>query len=453
LKNRYSQYIRPLQLLIDMLIVIVTIYLINDFQFLNVTFLFYIIFFWILSSYYTGFYKVYRFTTVFRIFTLLAVQFSIFILGFFAFFGILKEGVIVNNQFIILSIIIFGITFFKFSSFYVLGNYRSRGNNYRKIVFIGLDSSTKKMTQLFNKKSNLGYRYLGFFSDKKSDKKEKLGSFKDSFNFISDKTNFVDEVYCSLTELNKEQLKEVVRFTNDKDIVVKMIPNSEEFYSKHQNVEYYGETLKVLSVRKLPFDFVENHLVKRFFDIIFSLLVCLFVLSWLIPILWVLVIIESKGPLLFKQKREGLNGEQFLCYKFRSMKLNEVSDKVHTSKNDNRVTKIGGFLRKTSIDELPQFFNVLEGAMSVVGPRPHLKSLSQEYQKEVGDYLKRHVVKPGITGLAQVSGYRGEIKKRSDIKNRVRLDIFYIENWSFFLDIKIVLKTIFNVFKGEEKAY
>ncbi|MFT7331469.1 MAG: putative colanic acid biosynthesis UDP-glucose lipid carrier transferase, partial [Roseivirga sp.] len=243
------------------------------------------------------------------------------------------------------------------------------------------------------------------------------------------------------------------RFTNDKDIVVKMIPNSEEFYSKHQNVEYYGETLKVLSVRKLPFDFVENHLVKRFFDIIFSLLVCLFVLSWLIPILWVLVIIESKGPLLFKQKREGLNGEQFLCYKFRSMKLNEVSDKVHTSKNDNRVTKIGGFLRKTSIDELPQFFNVLEGAMSVVGPRPHLKSLSQEYQKEVGDYLKRHVVKPGITGLAQVSGYRGEIKKRSDIKNRVRLDIFYIENWSFFLDIKIVLKTIFNVFKGEEKAY
>jgi putative colanic acid biosynthesis UDP-glucose lipid carrier transferase len=179
----------------------------------------------------------------------------------------------------------------------------------------------------------------------------------------------------------------------------------------------------------------------------------LFLLSWLIPILWVLVKIESKGPLFFKQNREGLNGEQFLCYKFRSMKLNEKSDKVHTSRNDNRVTKIGAFLRKTSIDELPQFFNVLEGAMSVVGPRPHLKSLSQEYQKEVGDYLKRHVVKPGITGLAQVSGYRGEIKKKSDIKNRIRLDIFYIENWSFFLDLKIVLKTIFNVFKGDEKAY
>ena len=372
---------------------------------------------------------------------------------YFAFFGIVREGVIVNNQFIILIIIISGITFFKILSFFLLRSYRSLGNNYRKVVLIGLDASSKKMIQLFNEKSNLGYRYLGFFSDKKLNNKERLGSFNESFNYINDKENYVDEVYCSLTELSKEQLKQVIRFTNDKDVVVKLIPNSEEFYSKNQNVEYYGETLKVLSVKKLPFDFVENHLIKRVFDIIFSLLVCLFVLSWLIPILWILVKIESKGPLIFKQNREGLNGEQFLCYKFRSMRLNKVSEKIHTTLNDNRVTQIGAFLRKTSIDELPQFFNVLRGEMSTVGPRPHLKSLSQEYQKEVGDYLKRHVVKPGITGLAQVSGYRGEIKKRSDIKNRIRLDIFYIENWSFFLDIKIILKTIFNVFKGEEKAY
>ena len=134
------------------------------------------------------------------------------------------------------------------------------------------------------------------------------------------------------------------------------------------------------------------------------------------------------------------------------MKLNKLSDKVHATVNDSRVTKIGGVLRKTSMDELPQFFNVLKGDMSIVGPRPHLQSLSMEYQKDVDDYLKRHVVKPGITGLAQVSGYRGEIKKKSDIKNRVRLDIFYIENWSFLLDIKIILMTIFNVFKGEEKS-
>ena len=178
-----------------------------------------------------------------------------------------------------------------------------------------------------------------------------------------------------------------------------------------------------------------------------------FILSWLTPILWILVKLESKGPLIFKQEREGLNGEHFVCYKFRSMKLNSLADKVHASKNDTRITKMGSFLRKTSMDELPQFYNVLFGDMSVVGPRPHLESLSLEYQREVEDYLKRHIVKPGITGLAQISGYRGEIKKKSDIKNRVRLDIFYIENWSFLLDLKIIIQTVLNVFKGEEKAY
>jgi putative colanic acid biosynthesis UDP-glucose lipid carrier transferase len=209
----------------------------------------------------------------------------------------------------------------------------------------------------------------------------------------------------------------------------------------------------ILNVNKLPFEFSENFYIKRVFDIFFSLFVCLFILSWLIPILWVLVKLESKGPLIFKQKREGINCEKFVCYKFRSMKINGRADQVHTTINDERVTKIGAFLRKTSMDELPQFFNVLLGDMSVVGPRPHLEILSLEYQKDVDDYLKRHIVKPGITGLAQTNGCRGEVRKRSDIKNRVRFDIFYIENWSFLLDIKIIIKTVLNVFKGEEKAY
>ena len=167
----------------------------------------------------------------------------------------------------------------------------------------------------------------------------------------------------------------------------------------------------------------------------------------------IVVKLESNGPLVFKQKREGIKGQEFVCYKFRSMRVDGFSHKEHVAKNDFRVTRIGAFLRKTSIDELPQFFNVLQGHMSVVGPRPHIESLSLEYQKEVSDYLKRHIVKPGITGLAQVSGYRGEVKKISDIKNRVRLDVFYIENWSFLLDLKIVFKTAINVFKGDENAY
>ena len=176
-------------------------------------------------------------------------------------------------------------------------------------------------------------------------------------------------------------------------------------------------------------------------------------MSWLTPLLWVLIKSESKGPLFFKQEREGLDGNKFTCYKFRSMKINKFSDKIHATRNDERVTKLGAFIRKSSIDELPQFFNVLLGDMSIVGPRPHMKSLSIEYQMEIDNYMERHAVKPGITGLAQVSGYRGEVKKKADIKNRIRLDIFYIENWSFFLDLKIIIKTVLNVFKGEEKAY
>ena len=248
-------------------------------------------------------------------------------------------------------------------------------------------------------------------------------------------------------------VNKITSFANSNNINLKLIPDAGKLYSKDQSIEFYDDTLVVLNVKKLPFEFNENYLIKRFFDVIFSLLICFLVLTWLIPILWILIKIESKGPAIFSQKREGLDGNKFVCYKFRSMKINKMSDKIHTSANDDRVTKLGAFMRKTSIDELPQFFNVLRGEMSVVGPRPHLPSLSIEYQKDVDDYLRRHIVKPGITGLAQVSGYRGEIKKKSDIKNRVRLDIFYIENWSFLLDVKIILMTIFNVFKGEENAY
>ena len=258
--------------------------------------------------------------------------------------------------------------------------------------------------------------------------------------------NQVDEIYLSLKGHSREQVNIIKKFTTEKDIVLKLIPNTIELYSKNQTIEYYDDALMVLNVQKLPFDFAENFYKKRIFDICFSVVISIFILSWLMPILWIIVKLESKGPLVFKQKREGLNGEDFTCYKFRSMTINDQSnDNIHTTKGDARITKVGSFLRKTSIDELPQFFNVFLGQMSVVGPRPHIESLSLEYQKDVDNYLKRHIVKPGITGLAQVSGYRGEVKKRADIKNRVRLDIFYIENWSFFLDIKIIIQAFISL--------
>jgi putative colanic acid biosynthesis UDP-glucose lipid carrier transferase len=451
LKKRYSPLLRSLFLCLDLLIINLVIYFIYDKEYLNFLFISYITVFWLITSYFFGFYKVYRYTSILRVFHLLAKQFLIFLLGYFAYFGIFREGYVVNNQFLILTSITLSISFVKFLGFIILKKYRSFGNNYRTAIVLGYDDSSENIIKLFKSKSNLGYKYLGFFSNKGYKNKEYLGELDAFFEFTTQNT--VDEIYCSLTTLTKQEIKKISKFALEKNIFLKLIPNSTELYSKNQSIEYYDDSLMILNVHKLPFEFSENFYIKRVFDIFFSLFVCLFILSWLIPILWVLVKLESKGPLIFKQKREGINCENFVCYKFRSMKINGIADQVHTTINDERVTKIGAFLRKTSMDELPQFFNVLLGDMSVVGPRPHLEILSLEYQKDVNDYLKRHIVKPGITGLAQISGCRGEIRKRSDIKNRVRFDIFYIENWSFLLDIKIIIKTVSNVFKGEEKAY
>ena len=449
MKYRYSFLITPLQLVIDCLSIFMILYFVSDQEFYNLIFITYILSFWTLSSVLTDYYKVLRFTKFLRLLSLTFRHFFIFILGFFTFFGIYKEGFVVHNQFLILTSILLTTFSLKIIFYFSLKWYRNLGKNFRKVVVIGVDDSSKKIISLFNQNKTLGYKYLGYFTNKVNT--DKLGTIEDSFQFILDNT--VDEIYCSLKELNTTTIAKIRSFSNSNNIILKLIPDSNKLYSKNQNIEFYDDTLVVLNVKKLPFEFNENYIIKRFFDIIFSIIVCLFILTWLIPILWVFVKIESKGPLIFSQKREGLDGRKFICYKFRSMKLNTMSDKVHAVENDIRVTGIGSFIRKTSIDELPQFLNVIKGDMSVVGPRPHIPSLSSEYQKDVDDYFKRHAVKPGITGLAQVSGYRGEIKKRSDIKNRVRLDIFYIENWSFLLDIKIILMTVFNVFKGEENAY
>jgi len=449
LKHRYSYLIKPAQIVVDCLAIIFVIFYFSDKQFLNSTFITYILLFWVFSSIFTEYYKVYRYTRVLRVLWLYLKHSVVFTFGFFAYFGFFREGDLVHNQFLILTSILIATFSLKLLGYFLLKIYRKSGKNYRSVIVLGRNNSTKKITKLFHNKTSLGYKYHGFFTD--SNAKDKIGNIDESFDFILE--NSIDEIYCSLPEFDKEQIKKITKFTNVNGLTLKLIPDFDQLYSKVSDVEYYDDTLMILGVKKLPFEFLENNAIKRGFDIIFSLFVCVFVLSWLYPILWIIIKLESKGPAIFTQEREGLNGESFTCYKFRSMRLNKMSDKVHASKNDPRVTKTGSFMRKTSIDELPQFMNVLKGDMSVVGPRPHVEALSLEYQAEVDDYLKRHAMKPGITGLAQVTGYRGEVLKRNDIKNRVRMDIFYIENWSFLLDIKIIIMTLLNVFKGEEKAY
>lgn len=192
---------------------------------------------------------------------------------------------------------------------------------------------------------------------------------------------------------------------------------------------------------------------KRMFDIIFALLVVALLLSWLIPLVALIIKLESKGPALFKQLRTGKDNRPFYCFKFRSMQVNDEANHKQASKGDARITRVGAFIRKTNIDELPQFINVLRGEMSIVGPRPHMLKHTEEYSQVVGDFMKRHTVTPGITGLAQVRGFRGETKETSAMAKRVRFDIWYIKNWSFLLDLKIVAMTVVQAVKGHDNAF
>jgi putative colanic acid biosynthesis UDP-glucose lipid carrier transferase len=246
-------------------------------------------------------------------------------------------------------------------------------------------------------------------------------------------------------------LKDLVEFTDEYRKTIKFIPDSKAIFSKNLKIDYY-EFFPVLSLQRTLLHDPITKVFKRLFDIIFSLFVLVFLLSWLVPILAILIKLESRGPIFFKQGRPGIEEKEFFCFKFRSMKINKTTEQ-EASKNDPRVTKIGRFIRKTSIDEMPQFLNVLMGDMSVVGPRPHLWSQNKAYGNKIKKYMVRHYVKPGITGLAQVRGFRGEIENDEDMINRIKYDVFYIENWSLILDIKIIAQTVINIFKGEEKAY
>jgi len=448
--KKYSYLIRPLIILLDIVFINFIIYYFRPKEFLGIQFSIYITIFWLIISYFTKFYNVFRYTHVLRILSLLGAQFFIFILAFFAYFSIFKEGEVVSKQSNIIFSILFVISTSKFLSFFLLKIYRSSGKNFRTVIVIGDNKSAKDIVSIFNDKQYLGYRFRGYFSDNNKLFKYRLGSVNDGLIFSRE--NNIDEIYCEANSVSSLQLKEIINFSDENKIQVRLIPENKVIYSKNFTKEYFG-TIPILKPKKLPFEMFETHLIKRCFDIIFSILIFILLLSWLLPILWVVVKIDSRGPFFFKQKRDGINGEQFYCYKIRSMRVNTISDQTSTVKNDFRITKIGYFLRKTSIDELPQFFNVLRGEMSVVGPRPHINIQTKNYISNIDNYLTRNSVKPGITGLAQVSGYRGEVKNKSDIVNRVRLDIFYIENWSFLLDVKIILMTIFNVFKGQENAY
>jgi putative colanic acid biosynthesis UDP-glucose lipid carrier transferase len=331
--------------------------------------------------------------------------------------------------------------------------YRSLGFNARYYIILSYDNELKSLKKLLDSRPDYGYRFAGFFADiQEKSPPEIKGGFRKGLEYLSDPGNGVDVVFSSIKQFNDEQIDEIIDVTENNFKILKFVPDTKDIFKKKLAIEYF-EYYPVLSIRKSPLDDPFNAFVKRTFDLLFSICMILCVLSWLTPLLAVLIKLESKGPVFFKQLRNGLNYQPFYCYKFRSMRPNKEADLKQVSKNDNRITRIGRILRKTSLDELPQFFNVLKGEMSVVGPRPHMIAENERFRRRVKRFLGRHYVKPGITGLAQVKGYRGEVRNDEDILNRVKYDLYYIENWTIFLDIKIIVQTVLNIFKGDKKAY
>jgi putative colanic acid biosynthesis UDP-glucose lipid carrier transferase len=404
---------------------------------------------WLLLSLYTKFYHVYRFTRPVAILTLLVRQGILFLLLVFAFAGLYHELNIYPRPivyYVSFCFVLIGVM--KFAIYFLLQKYRvSFGGNYRRTVILGLNAKTMALEHFFRTKREFGYTHVKTFDF--SDKNEET-YLETCLNFVMDEN--IDEIYCSVSELSDSELGDVIDFADNNLKIVKFLPDSKEIYSKKLQYEYYNY-IPILSLRTIPLDEPINMFVKRSFDILFSSFVIVFILSWLTPIIGLLIILESKGPIFFKQSRNGFNYKEFDCYKFRSMTPNKDAHLYQATRGDQRVTKVGAFLRKTSIDELPQFFNVFFGDMSVVGPRPHMVSHTDMYAKRIDKFMVRHFVKPGITGLAQTRGFRGEVETDQDIIGRVRYDIFYVENWSLLLDLKIIVLTFINAVKGEDKAY
>lgn len=265
-------------------------------------------------------------------------------------------------------------------------------------------------------------------------------------------SNGVKEIYCCTSALNGEEMHQLVRMADSHMIRVRFLPEDLPF-AEQMRVQIINK-VPVFVPRPEPLLSEKNKLIKRLFDVCFSLFVIVFILSWLTPVVWLCIWLDSRGPLFFKQKRTGIDNHSFYCLKYRSMVVDKHnSDTLQARRGDSRITRVGAFLRKTSIDELPQFINVLRGDMSVVGPRPHMLLHTDQYRKEIGTYMIRHFVKPGITGLAQINGYRGATEEINAMKQRVEHDIDYVENWTFMLDLKIIFLTMWNVVISDENAY
>lgn len=353
--------------------------------------------------------------------------------------------------------------------------YREAGRNTRTVTLVGSDPELLNIYEKLKSDATLGYNVLGYYGDesllesllektddfshgnKKKDKKkkvlERLGSLDDFLARLEapESLSLGDELYLCISRREKDTIRKVSRMCDHKVIRFYFVPVSVESIGLNLKREMMDE-IEIFTTYENPLQNPMNKLVKRIFDIVLSLMF-LIPTAILYPFIWLIIKIQSPGPIFFKQKRTGLDGRDFYCLKFRSMHVNADADKVQATKDDPRKYPFGNFMRKANIDELPQFLNVLKGDMSIVGPRPHMLAHTEQYSALIDKYMVRHFVKPGVTGWAQVTGFRGETKELWQMEGRVKRDIWYIEHWSIWLDIRIIWLTAKSIFIHDENAY
>ncbi len=376
------------------------------------------------------------------------ISFLFFLLGY----------VMLNYQedrisfFVFASSHIISLVLFKGLSVYFIKLLRSKGYLSKKIIIAGYGSSAREFMDIINYNKDFGYKIEAIFDDRQTDNEIVDMHDVNELRSYCLKNNIYG-IFCFSTHLHQKKIEEIVDLSNDLPFNLWVVPNYQGFYNKNYQVQQI-EHIPLIHIKPTPLEEPINAFIKRSFDVIFSLLSIVFVLWWIVLLFSLLIKIESRGPVFFIQKRTGMGGRIFNCYKLRTMKVNPYCDIWGAKKNDYRITRMGHFLRKTSLDEFPQFLNVFLGDMSIVGPRPHMIAHTEKYSPIIEKYMFRHKIKPGITGLAQVKGYRGRTEEDSyAMFGRVRLDRFYIKNWSFLLDLRILFLTFVTLIKADDNVY
>ncbi len=465
--HRYATFIKAVNLTIDYFILnasMVLAYVIlnraiplslSDNRYLPIVLVFNLV--WFLSANVSGLYSgvlnkdsIVTYRNVFRTYLIFA---GLICIAIFIIIG--TRAYFITREYLFISLALFGflIGLWKLIFLSIRKGDRHGLISKRNIVIVGGGRVGMDIFNFLKSNPDRGYHPIGFFDNDRSNlpiPELFLGDTSACMPYVLN--NKVHEIFCALPSSDSIAIEYLMRQADQNMIRFKMVPEYFSYNNRTTIVQSFG-SIPVISVRPEPLESLLSRSIKRFFDICFSLFIVVFILSWMLPLLALLIKLGSKGPVFFVQLRSGRENQNFKCYKFRSMRVNSDSDKLQATKNDNRITAVGAIMRRTNLDELPQFFNVLIGDMSVVGPRPHMISHTEEYSQLIEKYMVRHFLKPGITGWAQVRGFRGETKDHSAMLKRVEHDVWYLENWSFLLDMKIIFLTLWVTFVGDNNAY